>query len=180
MELTLEQLVAIMPYAKSRASVFLAPLNAAMKEFDINTPLRMATFLAQIAHESGELRYTEEIASGEAYEGRKDLGNVQPGWGRRFKGRGLIQTTGYFNYLKTMMALDIDCVEHPELLATPVNACRSAAWFFKDRGLNELADEGNFLLVSIRINGRNKKTGLPNGWDARQAYFKRTREVLKC
>jgi len=180
MEITLAQLTAIMPYAKNRASVFLAPLNAAMAEYDINTPLRVAAFLAQVAHESAELRYTEETASGAAYEGRKDLGNVHPGWGKLYKGRGLIQTTGYFNYLKTMMALGVDCVEHPELLSLPENACRSAAWFFKDRGLNALADSQDFLTLSIRVNGKNKVTGLPNGWAERQAYFKKAKEVLGC
>ena len=92
------QLQSIMPFAKARIPSFVAPLNAAMYEFHINSPLRQAAFIAQIAHESGELRYVKEIASGAAYEGRKDLGNTQPGDGMRYKGRGLIQITGRNNY----------------------------------------------------------------------------------
>ena len=68
-----------------------------MEKYQITTPLRRAAFLAQLAHESGELKYMEEIASGEAYEGRKELGNTAPGDGKRYKGRGPIQLTGRFN-----------------------------------------------------------------------------------
>ena len=76
---------------------YTAALLANMQNRSISTPLRQAHFLAQVGHESGELRYAEEIASGEAYEGRADLGNTQPGDGPRFKGRGLIQLTGRAN-----------------------------------------------------------------------------------
>lgn len=83
------------------------PLNEAMSEFKINNSVRIAAFLAQIAVESGCLRYSEEIASGEAYEGRKDLGNTQKGDGVRYKGRGLIQLTGRHNYRKAGQALNL-------------------------------------------------------------------------
>ena len=63
-------------------------LNKYFSHYQINTPLRICAFLAQVGHESGQLRYAEEIASGAAYEGRKDLGNVHPGDGRKYKGRG--------------------------------------------------------------------------------------------
>ena len=80
--ISFDQLVRIMPYAKQRADKFIDPLNAAMKEFDISeNGLREAAFLAQIAHESAELKYCEEIASGSAYEGRDDLGNMAPAMG---------------------------------------------------------------------------------------------------
>lgn len=177
MEITLAQLNAIMPYAKERASVFLVPLNAAMAEFQINTPLRIAAFLAQVGHESGQLRYVKELASGEAYEKRRDLGNVAPGWGVRFKGRGLIQVTGYYNYTAAMVKLDLDCVEHPELLELPVNACRVSAWWWTDKGLNQLADQGtedSFLKITKRVNGGT------NGWEDRLALYTKAREVLKC
>jgi len=177
MDVTLAQLTAIMPYAKNRASVFLAPLNAAMVEFEINTPLRVAAFLAQVGHESGQLKYVKEIASGEAYEKRRDLGNIEPGWGIRFLGRGLIQITGYYNYCAAMVKLDLDCVTHPELLELPVNACRVSAWWWADKGLNQLADVGtedSFLRITKKINGGT------NGWEDRLALYRKARGVLKC
>lgn len=166
------QLRRIYPFAGSKVDVFLAPLNAAMTEFDINTLARQASFIAQVGHESGQLRYVREIASGAAYEGRKDLGNTQPGDGVRFRGRGLIQVTGRSNYTAAMMALDIDCVEHPELLELPVNACRSAGWFWKTHGLNELADAGDQVKVTRRINGGT------NGLADRLALFEVAKRVL--
>lgn len=170
--LTIEALVKIMPYAKAKADQYAPLLNSAMLEFEINTQLRQASFLAQIGHESGQLRYVREIASGAAYEGRKDLGNTQPGDGVRFRGRGLIQVTGRANYTAAMMALDIDCVEHPELLELPINACRSAGWFWKTHGLNELADAGDQVKVTRRINGGT------NGLATRLELFEVARKVL--
>ena len=172
--MTLDQLKEIMPYAGKRAGTFLEPLNAAMDEFEINTPARQAAFLAQIAHESGSLRYVKEIASGAAYEGRKDLGNTQEGDGMRFKGRGLIQITGRANYAQCGAALDLPLLEQPELLEETENACRSAAWFWQTRGLNELADDGEFKLITKRINGGY------NGLADRQAYYARARGTLNA
>lgn len=166
------QLRRIYPFAGAKIDVFLAPLNAAMAEFDIITLARQASFIAQVGHESGQLRYVREIASGAAYEGRKDLGNTQPGDGVRFRGRGLVQITGRSNYTAAMMALDIDCVEHPELLELPVNACRSAGWFWKTHGLNELADAGDQVKVTRRINGGT------NGLADRLALFEVAKRVL--
>ena len=151
--ITLAQLQRVMPYAHAAAARYVDPLNAAMTEFAINTTQRQAAFLAQIGHESGQFRYVRELASGAAYEGRHDLGNIEPGDGVRFKGRGLIQITGRLNYTGVMMDLDIDCIEHPELLETPVNACRTAGWFWQKHGLNELADAGDFERITRRING---------------------------
>lgn len=170
--LTAETLAQIMPYAKSKAALYAPLLDAAMREFDINTPARQASFLSQVGHESGQLRYVRELASGAAYEGRKDLGNTQPGDGERYRGRGLIQITGRANYTASMMALDVDVVEHPELLETPVLACRSAAWFWKSHGLNELADAGDQVKVTRRINGGT------NGLADRLALFEVAKRVL--
>lgn len=153
---------------------FLPHLNAAMEEFEINTPKREAAFIAQLAHESGSFRYVREIASGKAYEGRVDLGNTEPGDGVRFKGRGLIQITGRANYQACSVALfgDDRLVASPVLLETPPEACRSAAWFWKSRSLNNLADLGKFLSITKRINGGT------NGLADREAYYKRAKEVL--
>lgn len=178
MTISLLQLQRIIPNAGPRAGVFHGPLVAAMDEFEINTPVRQAPFLAQIAHESGSLRYVRELADGGAYEGRVDLGNVEPGDGPYFKGRGLIQITGRSNYAKCAEALGLPLLEQPELLEQPVNACRSAAWFWRSRDLNRLADEGDFLMISKRINGTNRKTGLPNGWEDRLAFYERAKQVL--
>lgn len=166
------QLQSIMPFAKARIPSFVAPLNGAMHEFHINSPIRQAAFIAQIAHESGELRYVEEIASGSAYEGRKDLGNTQPGDGMKYKGRGLIQITGRNNYLECGKALGVDLVTQPEILETNDLACRSAAWFWASHGLNDLADKGDFERITKRING-----GL-NGYQERLVYHARAKMAL--
>lgn len=172
--MTAAELLAIMPYAKARISVFLPHLEAAMAEYQINTPDRQAAFFAQVGHESGQLRYVRELASGEAYEGRKDLGNTQKGDGVRFKGRGLVQITGRANYLACSLALfgDDRLWHFPELLEDPAYACRSAAWFWHSRGLNELADAGNFKRITKLING-----GF-NGMADRQALYDKAKEVL--
>jgi putative chitinase len=170
--MTIDQLLQIMPFAKSRAALFIDPLNATMDEFEINTPARQAAFLAQVAHESGQLLYVRELASGTAYEGRADLGNTQLGDGVKYKGRGLIQITGRNNYAALMMALDIDCLEHPELLESPINACRSAGWFWGTHKLNQLADIPDFLTITKRINGGT------NGLADRQAFYATAKQVL--
>jgi putative chitinase len=169
---TLAQLVAIMPLAHTRAVAFLAPLNAAMVEFGITTPARQASFLSQVGHESGQLRYVRELASGQAYEGRVDLGNVQPGDGVRFRGRGLLQVTGRANYAACGKALSLDLLAQPELLEHAVNACRSAGWFWQTRGLNALADAGDQVKVTRRINGGT------NGLAERLALYLAARKVL--
>jgi putative chitinase len=178
--LTVEQLIKIMPYAKARAAKFIDGINAAMSEFDISTPARQAAFLAQIGHESGQLQYVKELASGDAYEHRKDLGNTWPGDGRRYKGRGLIQITGRFNMDECGKALGLDLLAHPELLEEPANACRSAGWFWATHGLNKWADAGDIDGVSDVIN-RGRKTvavGDSNGWADRLALYKTALQVL--
>lgn len=173
--ITIDQLKKIIPYAGPRAVVFLAPLNDVMTEFGIDTPARQAAFLAQVAHESGSLRYVREIAEGSAYEGRVDLGNTELGDGPRFKGRGLIQITGRTNYRTCSKALygDDETLQlHPELLEDVVPACRSAAWFWWSHGLNSTADAGDFRKISRVING-----GF-NGYDERLAYYQRAKTVL--
>lgn len=159
-----------------RAREWLPHIEAAMAEFDINTPARQAAFLAQIGHESGGLHWSIEIwGPTEAqcrYEGRRDLGNTQPGDGFRFRGRGLIQTTGRHNYIATGEALGFDFVSNPEVLSQPEHAARSAGWYWRSRGCNELADVGDFRRITIRINGGT------NGFDDRLALHQAAKTVL--
>jgi putative chitinase len=170
--MTLDQLIKIMPLARQRAGLFLPGLNAAMAEFQIDTPQRQAAFLAQVAEESGQLLYVRELASGAAYEGRADLGNIYVGDGPRFKGRGLLQITGRANYLLCGRGLGLDIQAHPELLEQPDNACRSAGWFWQAHGLNYLADCGDQTKVTRRVNGGT------NGLLERLAYFETAARVL--
>lgn len=162
----------------------LAPfINDTCSMLQINTPIRILCFLAQVGHESGGLFYTEELASGNAYEGRADLGNTHPGDGVRFKGRGLIQITGRVNYTSINKDLGIDCINNPSLLGgkrfnlcTPEqlkNATLSAGWFWNKKNLNELADKIDintpidkganndaFVAITKKINGGTN--GLPD------------------
>ncbi len=170
---SLAQLRKIMPnLSAAKAEQYLPHLNKAMAEAGINTPKRQAAFIAQLAHESGEFRYMEEIASGAAYEGRKDLGNTQPGDGKRFKGRGPIQLTGRANYAAAGKALGLDLVNNPTQAATPEVGFRTAAWFWNTRNLNSYADAGNFKEVTRRINGGY------NGLADREKYYARALDVL--
>jgi len=173
--ITLEELKEICPQTKlASLEKFVDALNAAMLEFNIDNPVREAAFLAQVAHESGGFNYVREIASGDAYEGRVDLGNIYPGDGRKFRGHGLIQITGRSNHHECSMALfgDLRLLDNPALLEHPTDAARSAAWFWEDRGLNEIADKGDFKLITKRINGGY------NGFSERVAYYERAKEAL--
>lgn len=161
-----------------RVERFLPHLNRTLDEFEINTPARIRMFLAQIGHESGQLRYVRELASGEAYEGRKDLGNTKPGDGVRYKGRGLIQITGRANYASASLGLGLPLVEKPELLEEDENACRSAGWFWYKHNLNTLADMGQFRVISYRINGGREPRD-PNGWADRVKLLNRAHEIIK-
>ena len=151
-------------------------LNAAMTEFEINTPLRQAAFIAQVLHESGMLKWTSEIwgptLAQRHYEDRDDLGNTVPGDGLRFRGRGLLQTTGRANYKATGKALGADLIANPERLAEPELASRSAGWFWKTHGCNQFADKEQFVLLTRRING-----GV-NGLEDRQRLYEAAKEAL--
>jgi len=155
--ITLDQLISIMPgISRSTATSYLPYLNSAMVAGGITTPKREAAFLAQVGHESGSLRYMEEIASGAAYEGRTDLGNTQPGDGKRYKGRGPIQITGRTNYAAAGKALGLDLINNPTQAATPQVGFRLAVWFWNTHGLNTYADQNTqsaFDTITRRING---------------------------
>jgi putative chitinase len=187
----LPDLRAIFPHASARRlEPFVEPLNECFGEFEINTAKRQAAFIAQVGHESGSFAFLSELASGDAYEGRADLGNVEAGDGRRFKGRGLMQITGRKNYGTVGEALGLDLLAEPWLLGVPRNAVRSAGWFWINGAglnlskrairygvpvgcnLNDIADAGDFKGITLAING-----GLV-GMDERLKYHAKALEVL--
>lgn len=178
--ITKDILLQIMPNLKETLCEKYFPfVQQAMAEFEITTPLREAAFLAQIAHESGEFRFLEEIwgptTAQKSYEPpskkAKDLGNSEPGDGKRFKGRGAIQLTGRGNYEKFSHLLNLDLVTHPEMAANPDVAFRISGAFWKLNGLNQLADQGKFETITRRING-----GL-TGQSERLKYYNKARKL---
>ena len=177
MPITVQQLLLILPNAGQVAGVYVPVLNTAMNRYQIVGAKRVAAFIAQIGHESGQLKYVKEIwgptAAQTRYEGRADLGNTQPGDGSKYRGRGLIQITGRANYKACGEALGLDLVNQPELLEKPQHACMSAAWFWATKGLSTLADEGKFETITRRING-----GV-NGLADRQMLYARALKVLE-
>lgn len=173
MRLSSIQLGLIMPkLSHELAAAYLPHLNRACEEFHINRRLRLCAFLAQVAHESNQLRNWVELADGRAYDGRKALGNTQPGDGPRFRGRGPLQLTGRANYRACGEALGLELEKHPELLELPEHGFRSAAWFWHSRALNPLADADYFLLITRRING-----GLTH-LDRRLVFYERAKTAI--
>jgi len=162
----LHQIIAIpqLPPAAlvARCERWLPHLQAAMDAHGITTPVRCAHFLSQLAHESGRFAFTRELwgptKAQERYEGRKDLGNVIPGDGYRYRGRGPLQVTGRANYQAVGNGIGLDLVSAPELLEQPSVGALAAAWWWEKNGLNALADTGNVDHVSDRIN-RGRITG---------------------
>lgn len=169
-----QKLSVVMPRAlPAKIDLYYEPLVAGMKKYEITTPLRMAHFVAQIAHETASFLYAEEIADGSAYEGRQDLGNVQPGDGKRFKGRGLIQLTGRANYAEYSRDTDVDYVANPERVASdPFVAVDVACWYWNKRRINQHADRDDVKAVTKAINGGY------NGLDDRMQYLARAKAVL--
>jgi len=174
MEITKEQFFKIFPtLTKELGDKYLPYINTAMREFEINTKLRAAAFLAQIGHETGVFRWMREIwGPTEAqkryeYPNKKaiELGNIQEGDGKKYRGRGAIQLTGRANYQKYSELLGLDLEVNPEQASDPEVAFKIAACFWKTHGLNELADVGNFLLITKRINGGTK------GLTERRKYY---------
>ncbi|MEE1902666.1 glycoside hydrolase family 19 protein [Pseudomonas inefficax] len=189
MAISVQQLQQILPNAGRKAGVFVPGLNATMGKYSIITPRRMAAFLAQVGHESGQLLYVRELGN-DAYLAKYDTGRLAErlgntpqadGDGQRYRGRGLIQITGRDNYEACSEALfgDSRLLNTPDLLEQPVYASLSAGWYWQRAGLNTLADkvasadDSVFESITRRING-----GL-NGLKDRQALYKRALEVLQ-
>ena len=183
MNLDLHQLSEATGAGVVRAQNWLPHIIRATDAYEINGAKRMAAFLAQIGHESGGLRFTTELwgptPAQIGYEGRADLGNVQPGDGYKFRGHGLLQVTGRANHAAARDRLRVklgtrvpDFEENPERLAEPEWASYSAADFWTAHGLNELADECDFMRITRRVNGGT------NGYADRLARYTVAQAVL--
>lgn len=162
-------------------------LNELMPYYDINTHLRVSHFLAQCLHESDRFQAVREYASGEAYEGRRDLGNVVPGDGPRFKGRGIFQLTGRANYTAFANRFKIDCVNHPELLEQPRWAVASALHYWNSRKINALVDKdypepeepGDMSVAEQRLREVTRRiNGGYNGLNDRRMLTNRCLQIL--
>ena len=142
-------------------------IQSTLAQYEIDNRLRVAHFLAQIVHEAAGLRTTEEFASGAAYEGRKDLGNLKPGDGRRYKGRGLLQLTGRANYKRLGDKLGVDLEDDPTLAAEPKLSLKIACEYWADRKINAACDADDLITVTRKVNG-----GLNGLADRRQLLVK--------
>ena len=135
-------------------------IEKALGDEGILTPLTLLGALATIRVEVGRsFKPVLEIASGDAYEGRRDLGNTQAGDGRRYKGRGWIQITGRSNYDIFGKRIGVDLINNPDLALTVENSAKILAAYFKDRRVHEFCNQRDWRMVRIRVNG-----GL-NGFD---------------
>lgn len=172
-QLTRDEALAIMPRANKRIDTYLPYINKYAELYQVNTTLRMAHFLAQIAHESGELQYKRELGSGMKYEGRKDLGNTSKGDGPRYKGRGFIQITGRHNYELISKDFGEDFIGHPEKLEENEWAVASAFWFWNRNRLNSFADQDDIVTMTKRINGGT------NHLQERKNYLEAAKKVFK-
>jgi predicted chitinase len=174
LQLSVKDLQGVFPYTPvSILEASLPSLQEGIDKYQIGfNRQRIAAFLAQIGHESGGLRYTVELASGQAYELRKDLGNVNPGDGVKFKGRGWIQLTGRHNYRQAGKAIGVDLEAKPELAADPKYLGLLAGWFWHSRNLNYWADKEDFEKITRLINGGS------NGYADRLSYLQRAKKVL--
>lgn len=133
----------------------------------MDNPLRLVHLMGQLTHESGGFVYMEEIwgptPAQARYEGRADLGNTQPGDGKRYKGRGPIQITGRANYRGYGKRLGLDLEGNPNLAADPAIGLRIALEYWNVNRLNALADRDDLAGITKRINGGT------NGIDDRRA-----------
>jgi len=143
-------------------------LNTCCNKFGITTSARRRHFISQCSHESACGVYTKELASGQAYEGRKDLGNTQPGDGPRFKGAGYIQLTGRYNYQAFANYIgDQSVMTGVDYVASKYPWQSAGFWWYKN-SMNSLCDSGASVeTVTRRVNGGT------NGLASRQTYYNR-------
>lgn len=208
MPLTEQQLLQILPNAGAKSGVFVPALNRAMARWKIDSRVRQAAFLAQVGHESSQLRnlvenlnysaealartwpsrFTAQTAAACArkpekianrvYGGRMGNGPEDSGDGFRYRGRGLIQLTGRSNYRAAGKGLGLPLEAQPELLEQPEQAAQSAAWWWAQHGLNELADAGRFQDIGSIIN-TGAPGRVPNGAADRRALYELALKVLQ-
>ncbi len=149
-----------------------AVFASTLESYKIDTKLRISHFMGQVTHECAGFRTTEEFASGAAYEGRNDLGNINDGDGKRYKGRGLIQLTGRANYQEIGKKLDLSLEDNPELAGEPVTSLRIACEYWKSRNINAAADQDNLIRSTKLVNG-----GL-NGLEDRRKYLQKAKTAI--
>jgi len=151
-------------------------LNVVYNRYEINTPLRICHFLAQVLHESGGFVYNRELwgptKAQRGYEGRKDLGNTEPGDGFRYRGRGYIQLTGRENYRIAGRDLQQNFIDNPDLVAESPWNMIVAGWFWNLRNLIEYSDKDSIRDVTVRVNG-----GL-NGLKDRQKWLDKCKSII--
>lgn len=173
MNITLQQIHFIAPYCNATIVNGITPfLNIYLPDYEINTELRVAHFLGQCAEESDQFKTLTEYASGKEYEGRTDLGNVNPGDGVRYKGRGILQITGRANYRSMGADLYLDLENHPEMAAEYETAVRTACQYWENHDLNDLADQDNILAITRRINGGT------NGLTMREHFVAQAKKIV--
>lgn len=143
-----------------------------LQKYNVNTYLRVCHFLAQAAHESAGFRTLEEYASGAAYEGRKDLGNVNAGDGKLYKGRGIFQLTGRSNYQAYGQKIGVNLEAKPALAADPKISVLTALEYWNSKKLSDYADKDDILTITKRINGGT------NGLDSRKEFLDRAKKII--
>jgi putative chitinase len=171
--ITKEMLKKIAPYSKDAIiSALVEPLNEHLPKYGVNTHLRVTHFLAQAAHETAGFKTFEEFASGQAYEGRKDLGNTQPGDGKKYKGRGIFQLTGRANYKTFGKKIGKDLEGNPMLAGDAETSVLIALEYWNNRKLSPLADKDDVTAITKKING-----GL-NGFEDRKKYLVKAKKII--
>lgn len=180
MIVTEHQLLKVIPRAGDKIKLYLPLINKYANTFGIDTPLRMAHFLAQVFHETAELSHMKEIGN-EAYCHKyevgklaKMLGNTKKGDGYKYKGRGFLHLTGRANYqaYQSSKYCQGDIMSNPKLLEQPVGAVKSAMWYWQKRGLNKIANNDYLLGVTKIINGGD------NGIESRRRYLTKCKEAF--
>jgi putative chitinase len=160
--ISLDQLQLAMPnLTEDQANTYLGPLNEIFKKYQIDSPLRIAHFLAQVGHESKDFNNFIELGDDTYFEKYEPgttagdiLGNTEKGDGKKFKGRGMIQLTGRWNYGALGKEVNVDFIESPEKLETPEYAVLASGWFWtKLKKINPLADSDDVKAVTKAVNG---------------------------